>query len=450
MKLLDVCTRVSAVSHAVTSAVVSIAALVAASWVSIVAIGPQRIVIADIDLPPPLTQQGYTTTIVARHLMDEVGRLREASVMDRAEFALFERASNAPSPPLQATIGGAAFGTVEQALRLVSGNRIQTILGEIVEKSGSNSAPFYEGRLRLGDAVISDRRGALGTPSLDKLIQDMAFDIYRNFDPVRAAYAAWRLDDLDDMRIALRQALSSSSIEDRKYALTLRSRIAEPLQAEADLREVIRLDPGFVNAFFLLAELERKRGDLDAAEDHVMRGLGKNPRLPMGLYQWGRILQAQGRLADALAVATEACRFDGRSASGCNLMGEILLEQASVPGGNPQLARQAYDAFLRALKIDESHDAALSNAAHAAASFGDYPEAMILIDAALAKSPGSIPHLLRRTWILVRKGDLDAAERLLSELLGRHPELLLQQSGGRTEAQLRQELTGFVDLRKLR
>ena len=114
------------------------------------------------------------------------------------------------------------------------------------------------------------------------------------------------------------------------------------------------------------------------------------------------------------------------------------------------MARQAYDAFLRALKIDESHDAALSNAAHAAASFGDYPEAMILIDAALAKSPGSIPHLLRRTWILVRKGDLDAAERLLSELLGRHPELLLQQSGGRTEAQLRQELTGFVDLRKLR
>lgn len=447
MKLLDVCTRVSAVSHAITSAVVSIAALVAASWISIMAIGPQRIVIADIDLPPPLSQRGYTTTIVARHLLDEVGRLREASAMDRAELALFERASDAPSPPLQATIGGAAFGTVEQALRLVSGNRIQTIVGEIVEKSGSSSSPFYEGRLRLGDVVISDRRGALGTSSLDKLIQDMAFDIYRNFDPVRAAYAAWTLDDLDDMRIALRQALASSNIEDRKYALTLRSRISEPLQAEADLREVIRLDPGFVNAFFLLAELERQRGDLGAAEDHVMRGLAKDPRLPQGLYQWGRILEAQGRLADALAVATEACRFDGRSASGCNLMGEILLEQASMAGGSPQLAKQAYDAFLRALKIDESHHTALANAAHAAASFGDHPEALILIDTALAKSPASIPHLLRKTWILLRKGDQEAAERLLSELMGRYPDLLLQPPGSRSEAQLRQELAGFLDAR---
>lgn len=417
MKLCNICSTVGAVSGATMAAIAAIAAVVGAVWLSPIAFGPQPAKLGDVSLPPSLTQRGFTGTIMARRLSDEVGRLRESSTTDRAEALLFEGTPDAAFPPLKAGAVEDLWEPVEQVLRAISGKRTRTISGEIVENVGSTAIPLYEGRLRLGDVVISDRKGVYASSSLDALIRDMAFDVYRSLDPTRAAYAAWTLGDLNAMRLALGPVLASSNI-----------------------------DPSSATALFLLADLELKHGDLAAAEDHVLRGLGKKPRHPLGLYRWGRILQAKGLLADALAVAAEACRLDMQSASGCSLLGEIHVERALLAGGNPRQFRQAYQAFLRALSVDESNEDALASAAHAAAASSDFPEALRLIDIALAKAPQNAGHLLRKTWIMFRGGDRGYAGHLLSELLNKNPNFLVQQSTSITEAQLKLDLARFADM----
>ena len=416
MKLLDICSTVTAVSGATISAMAAIAAIVGAIWLSIIAFAPQPVLVTDVALPPSLVQRGFTATIMARRLSDEVERLSHSSATDRVEAVLFERMPDAVISPLKPAANEGLWEPVVRVLRAFSGNRPQTISGEIVEQIAATAVPLYEGRLRFGDVVISDRKGVLASTSLDALIHDMAFDVYRSLDPTRAAYVAWTLGDLNAMRLALRPVLASSDI-----------------------------DPSSAPVLFLLADLELKHGDLAAAEDHVLRGLGKKPQHPLGLHRWGRILQAKGLLADAIAVAAEACRLDMQSASGCSLLGELHLEQAVLAGSNPRQFRQAYQAFLRALSVDESNEDALASAAHAAAASGDFPEALRLIDIALAKAPQNAGHLLRKTWIMFRGGDRGYAGRLLAELLNKNPNFLVQQPTSSAEAQLKLDLARFAD-----
>lgn len=415
MKLLDGCSTVSAFSWAVISATLGVAAVVGTISLTLAAFGPRGIVVGDITLPPSLIQRGFTTTIVARRLVDEVGRLRDTSLTNRVEAVLLEDVPASTSPAVKAAESRAVW---EQLLRAISDSRAQAFSGEIVENLGSGAVPLYEGRLRHGDVIISDRKGAFASSSVDALIQGMAFDIYRRLDPMRAAYVAWTFGDLDGMRLAMRPVLLSSDIS-----------------------------PSVAAAFFLLADLELKHGDLAAAEDHVLRGLGKAPRQALGLHTWGRILQAKGHLAEALLVAAEACRHDATSSSGCTLLGEIHLEQAVLARGNARHYRQAYQAFLRALSLEESSEAALAGAAQAAAASGDYPAGLRLIDVALAKAPQDTGHLLRKIWILFKGGDLGDANRLLSELLQQYPGLLARQPDSYSDAYLKLELARLADMR---
>lgn len=398
-----------------------IVAIVGAICISIITFVPQPVVFGDVAIPPSLAERGFTAAIMAQRLSEEVSRLSDLSATNKVEAVLLERTPDGVIPPLKTGASKDLWQAVERVVRAISSNRTRTISGEIVENVGATAVLLVEGRLRQGDVVISDRKGVSASSSLDTLINDMAFDVYRSLDPTRAAYVAWTLGDLSAMRLALRPVLASSDI-----------------------------DPSFATALFLLSDLELKHGELAAAEDHVLRGLAKRPRHPLGLHHWGRILQAKGLLADALAVAAEACRLDMQSASGCSLLGEIHLEQAVLAGGDPRQFRQAYQAFLRALSMDESNEDALASAAHAAAASGDYPEALRLIDLALAKSPRNTGHLLRKTWVMFRGGDRGYAGRLLSELLNSNPNLLAQQPASNAEAHLKLDLARFADTRKSR
>ena len=415
MKLRDGCSTVSACSWAVISVMLGFAAVVGTIWLTLLAFGQRGVVVGDVTLPPSLIERGFTTTIVARRLLDEVSRLRDTSLANRVEAVLLEDIPASTSPAVKVAEGRQVW---ERFLRAVTGSRTQAFNGEIVENLGPGVIPLYEGRLRHGDVIISDRKGAFASSSVDALIQGMAFDIYRRLDPMRAAYVAWAFGDLEGMRLAMRPVLLSSDTS-----------------------------PSVGTAFFLLADLELKHGDLAAAEDHVLRGLGKAPRHALGLYTWGRILQAKGVLAEALPVAAEACRHDTTSPSGCTLLGEVHLEQAVLARGNARHYRQAYQAFLRALSLEQSSEAALAGAAQAAAASGDYPAALRLIDMALARAPGDKGHLLRKTWIMFKGGDLGYANLLLSELLEQNPDLLARQPESHSDAHLKLELARFANMR---
>lgn len=419
MNPFDARSMTSLVSRVLLSAMVCVTAAVGVIWLSLAAFGAKGVVLDDVTLPPSLIQRGFTTTIVARRLLDELSRLRDTSLPERVRNILLEPTPEATFPAIEVTERGGLEVLAERLMRAVPLSRARAFSGEIVEKVGPAAIPLYEGRLRHGDVVISDRSGAFASSSLDVLIQGMAFDIYRSLDPMRAAYAAWTSGDLDGMRLAMRPVLLSPDIGTSAAV-----------------------------ALILLADLELKQGDLAAAEDHVLRGLGKAPRHALGLHTWGRILQARGLLAEALAVAAEACRMDTASATGCTLLGEIHLEHAVLSRVGLRHFRQAYQAFLRASSLDESSEAALAGAAQAAAASGDFPEALRLIDLALARAPQDTGHLLRKTWIMFRGGDRGYAGRLLSELLNGNPNLLVQQPATNAEARLKLDLAHFAEMQK--
>ncbi len=427
-RFLALCTSVSTFWRAVTSAVVGLAAVLVAWWLLSATLRPQPVVIAELSLPPPLLQQGYTPEVIVRRMLDDMNRLRDASNVDRAELATFEGAPSSPPPNLQ-SVGGISLGSVEHALRGILGRTPLVVEGEIIAKQRDHGGPLYEGRLRLGSAIISEREGKFATPDLDKLIQDLAFDLYRHFDPLRAAYAAWNLDDLEDMRIALRQLMASPRPEDRKYALLMRSYIVSPVLAEADLREAIRLDPSFVHALTLLSGLERRRGAHDAAMAHAEQAIRAAPDRGLGLYAKGRAQRARGQLADALATVEEACRREPRLPTCPNQVGEILLE-TSLGSDRPEaLQRAAYAAFLKAAELDRSYAAALSNAAWAAAAQGDLPEALLLANAAADLAPTDPAPRLRQAWILKRQGAGTEARLALAEAQRLRPDVLAEPPG---------------------
>lgn len=417
MNPFDVRSMTSLVSRVVPSAMASVAAAVGVIWLTLAVFDVKGVVVDNVTLPPSLIQRGFTMTIVARRLSDELSRLRDTSLPERVKNIPLEASPDTTFPAIEVTEREALWGLVERLTRAVSRSRASVFSGEIVETVGPAAIPLYEGRLRHDDVVISDRTGAFASSSLDVLIQGMAFDIYRSLDPIRAAYAAWAFGDLDGMRLAMRPVLLSPDIG-----------------TSAAL------------AFILLAELELKHGDLAAAEDHVLRGLGKAPRHALGLYTWGRILQARGLLAEALAVAAEACRQDTASATGCTLLGEIHLEHAVLSSGSLRHFRQAYQAFLRALSRDESSQTALAGAALAAGASGDFPEALRLIDVALAKTSQDTGHLLRKIWIMFKRGDLSHANLQLRELLQKDPSLFASQPTSNSDAQLKLELAQFAGM----
>jgi tetratricopeptide (TPR) repeat protein len=422
-RFLAFCTSVSTFWRAVTSAVVGLAAVLVAWWLLSATFRPQAVVIAELSLPPPLLQQGYTPEVIVRRMLDDMNRLRDASNVDRADLATFEGAPGTPPPHLQ-SVGGISLGSVEHALRSVLGRTPLVVQGEIITKNRDQGGPLFEGRLRLGTTIISEREGKLATPDLDKLIQDLAFDLYRYFDPLRAAYAAWNLDDLEDMRIALRQLMASPRPEDRKYGLMLRANIGTPALAEADLREAIRLDPKFIHALAMLSGLERRRGAQDAAMAHAEQAIRVAPERGIGLYAKGRVQRDSGQLAEALATLQEACRREPRLATCPNQVGEVLLEMSLRADRPADLQRAAYTAFLEAARLDPTYAGALSNAAWASAAYGDLPEALLLASAAVDLAPADPVLRLRQASILRRLGADAEARQAIAEAQRLRPGVL--------------------------
>ena len=442
-RFLDICTSVSTFWRAVTSAVIGLAALLVAGWILTVTLGPQPVLIAEPSLPPALLQHGYSPEVIVRRVLDDVTRLREAAALDRSQIATFESAPSTPPPHLQ-SLGGISLASVEYALRVLLGRPPVVVQGEVITKADDSGVTLYEGRLRLGTVIISSREGRLATPDLDKLIQDLAFDLYRHFDPLRAAYAAWNLDDIEDMRIALRQLLASPRPEDRKYALMLRANIVTPAMAEADLREAIRIDPSFVYAIALLAELERRRGALDSALRHAEQATAVAPSRGLGPYFKGKVQRAQGDLVAALATLDEACRLEPRLSSCLNQRGEVLLEM-SLRSDNPTvLRRRAYEAFLAAFELDKLNDVALSNAAWAAAAYGDLSEALLLSNAAIELAPRVAGHRLRQAWILKRSGAMAEARAALAATLALNPDILQSAPAQPWDAEWIKELAAWT------
>lgn len=407
-------------SKTITTLVVSIFALVSSGFVFKALIYPQSVVIEQIYVPSALEERGLKSEIVIQRILDDIQKFRQVAKIDRAESAIFGAMASKPDADIDASFGGVSLKSIEQVLASVFDRKPKKISGEITIGSESDRGSLHS-RIRIENRVISDISTTKDTGSVQSIVNRMAFDIYKNFEPFRAALAAARLGRADEARDALRPLVVSTDATDRKYALWLRSTLSAPRPRELDLLEAVSIDPKFTLGLIGLAVLERDRKNFEASRDYAERAIESNPTSPMGYHEKGRTLRDEGRLDDAISEFKKACAQKIEYAPCFNQIGEIALMRADRAANNVEVFRGAYSDFSKAIRIDPGHAWAHSNAAYAALRVGDLKDAQLLIKRAMELDPASLAHAIRYAGIAYRLGNRDEALSLIRDLLPKMP-----------------------------
>jgi tetratricopeptide (TPR) repeat protein len=400
---------------------VSALALTGFGYVLNLLIKPPPVVIEQIYIPSNFEERGLKSDILVQRILDQIQVLRTTAKIDKAESAAFGNLATKPDAEIDASLGGLSLKSIEQLIITVFEKKPKKISGDIIN-IGSGDDVVLQTKLRHGNLIISSQELSLKNNNVDTLINKLAFDLYRHFEPFRASLAAYRLGRKDEAREALRPLLSSPVPEERKYALWLRSQLVQPQQQELDLLEAINIDPKFGLSLVSLSALERDRKNYAASHSYADRAIDANSKSPMGYHEKGRTYRAEQKLDEALQSFKKACTSDPDYAPCHNQIGEIYLMKVDQNANSTSILRDAYGEFAAAIKIDPTHPWAYSNAAYAALRLGDVKEAQILIRRAIEIDPDNPAHTIRLAGIYYKVGDKDQAKETITKLLPTIPE----------------------------
>ncbi len=142
------------------------------------------------------------------------------------------------------------------------------------------------------------------------------------------------------------------------------------------------------------ANSEDPRFDLQEAV--MRRRLQKYPGDFLAHYNLAALLQARGKVDDAIAVYREALRIEPQNATAHNSMGSALLLKEDVT--------DALAEFRKALAADPAYDNARYNLAHALAMNGDFAHAASEYQQFLAAKPADAAAQAALGTVLVKLG----------------------------------------------
>lgn len=421
MKVTAMLEKAQLLFKTVTSAITALAVLTGSGWILGTALTQQPVLIERIDLPGSLEGKGYKSEVVLQQILDEVRNLQEISRSEKTGSAFFDR-SVSSSQKIDANLGGLSIANIEKLTRSILGTQPKIITGEIILAGTSGADQLFDGRLRVDGAVISRPAGVAGEQAV---IRRLAFDLFSHFEPFGAALAAYRRREFEAARTSLRQVIAQGTIEDRKHALWLRAKLSGRLQEEADLMEALQIDPNFHLALVALVDVKRRAGQLDEALALADRAIAANAESPYGYHEKGRVLRSQRKLDEAIAQFELACGQKQKYAPCHNQIGEVLLiKQETAPREDHiRFFRSAYEAFIKAVRVDSQHVWAHSNAAFTALLLGNGGDALSLINRAMFLDPNLLANRIRYALILSRTGKREDAIALARTILAENPGL---------------------------
>jgi tetratricopeptide (TPR) repeat protein len=186
--------------------------------------------------------------------------------------------------------------------------------------------------------------------------------------------------------------------------------------AIACYEKVLDLDPNFSYGYFNLGNLHFKKGDGDTAIRCYQKALWLDPGMTEAYCNLGIVCQKQGQYERAISYFRKALEIDPQYAGTYySHLGEIAYEK-----GDPSMAMES---FARAIEEDRSLAIPKNNLAYLYAERNtNLPEAMTLVDEALAAEPNNAFFLDTKGWIFYRQGNLAKAEEYLERAHNRAPD----------------------------
>jgi hypothetical protein len=269
-------------------------------------------VIEPINVPPELASRGYTGTVVAQQLIDEVYAVVFNAQTTRAigyrshkpqsAELLPSVASNLAVPQIEVPGTGISMGAVIYYLRDLFGIYDTKITGEIVRentvRSGNEESgpPIYTLHLRSSEQAFYFR-SPKPDRKLENILEAAALPLLEKLSPYIAGVAYWRKSDLTKAAAMAQQSLNSDSIDERKWGMNLRGLISDAHKRHSEARdrfiEALDLFPNFAQFYY-------NRGSVEYHESRYLTALAAS--LDGASVDDNPTLQSRGYAFAALAL----------------------------------------------------------------------------------------------------------------------------------------------------
>ena len=357
-------------------------------------------IIEPITIPKSLEeQQGYTSIIVARQLIDRVEHINATARTRVARVRVGQESQFASLSSLQVPSSGLTLQTFVSLLRTVFRRQDERIGGEITIKQSDepSSRTVYQLLLRFDiDRDTNYRSGrptesqrfvkVIESPKLTDLIERSAQVIVKSTAPDVLAsylYGARNWKDLDKL---LDQLVESSKPSVKRGAATLRGmRLLETCDlngALAFLKTAVDLDPDSTFARVKYGDALVKANRPDEAIKEFEHAIELKPG-PLAYSSWAKALVRQGKLDGALKLLEEAQILVGKDPRIYRTWGDILSERRMYKAAADRYriavaldpkSWTAYDHWGTALLADGDLDGAIEKFRLAIETEGRAPE----------------------------------------------------------------------------
>ena len=292
----------------------AIVALVVVTWE---ATFESLIVVEPISIPKSLEAEGYTSTIIAQRLIDEVQAIGDASGSKKKRTAIGSESAFAALSTIQVPAAGFSFRSLIATLRDLFNVPESRIGGEVLIKHKADGiGPMrYVLMLRL-DGSEGRYVRMIDEEDIDKTIISAAHVVVERVDPSILAAYFFKFDKWEATEEMAERVSMTTDKDTAKWAVIIRGdlrvKTGQYDEAISFYRQAIELDRQFVVAYVNWANALVLKREYAVAVDKLETALKIDPHFSRAHVIWGDALNEQKHYDEAIDQYQEASRLDPR------------------------------------------------------------------------------------------------------------------------------------------
>jgi tetratricopeptide (TPR) repeat protein len=201
-----------------------------------------------------------------------------------------------------------------------------------------------------------------------------------------------------------------------KYALArLYVKTNNLSQAIAEVDQVVKISPNFVDAVLLQAELHLKNGDAQSVVNSLAAVVKQSPGLLQAELMLAEAYRALGRLDDAIAIVREQIKRSPQNAGSYFMLGVILQQQNKVT--------EAREALEKAAQLAPDNPSSLQQLVDLDIASKNYAAGHRRVDEVLQKQPNAAIGYYLRGKLYFSEKKFDLAQTALLKAIDLDPNL---------------------------